>query len=208
MIVGARFNQTVTDPDLPTAPQDFYQTLVENAAEGMLTIDEESTIWYANPAVEEILGYSPDELVGRSKMVIIPERLRAAHAEALAAYVESGDRNIDWDGMELPALHKDGTEVSTLISLREHTHGGESVTVHVGRLDDGDGIFVADDRPGVPTERRGAIFDRGYSTRERGTGFGLSIVEQIASGHGWEVAVTDADPAGARFELRDMGLRP
>lgn len=104
---------------------DFYRTLVENAAEGMITIDEQSDIVYANPAVEDILGYMPDELIGSSKMKIIPDRLEPVHLAALKSYVETGERNIDWDGMELPALHKDGHEVPTLISLREHEHDGE-----------------------------------------------------------------------------------
>jgi len=91
----------------------------------MLTIDEDSEIVYANAAIEDILGYTPAELIGSPKMKIIPERLQPVHASALRAYVETGDRNIDWDGMELPALHKDGHEVLTLISLREHEHGGE-----------------------------------------------------------------------------------
>lgn len=104
---------------------EFYQTLVENAAEGMLTINADSEIVYANPAIEDILGYSPGELIGCSKMKIIPERLQPVHAAALEAYVEIGDRNIDWDGVELPALHKDGHEVPTLISLREHEHDGK-----------------------------------------------------------------------------------
>ncbi|WP_144906152.1 two-component system sensor histidine kinase NtrB [Halobellus captivus] len=110
---------------LPVSPDTFYQTLVESAAEGMLTIDADSTIVYANPAIEDILGYTPEELIGSSKMKIIPERLRPVHGAALAAYVDTGVRNIDWAGVELPALHKDGHEVPTLISLREHTHGGE-----------------------------------------------------------------------------------
>ncbi|WP_336135152.1 two-component system sensor histidine kinase NtrB [Natronomonas amylolytica] len=118
----------MTEPDrdeVPFGTESFYRTLVENASEGMLTIDTESRIVYANPAVEEILGYSPSELVGSSKMRIIPERLRPVHAEGLQAYVETGERHIDWDGIELPALHKEGHEVPTLISLREHEHDGE-----------------------------------------------------------------------------------
>jgi len=115
----------MASPSPLVAGDDFYQTLVENAAEGMLTIDEQSNIVYANPALEDILGYSPDELIGSSKMKIIPERLEPVHAAALDSYVETGERNIDWDGIELPALHKDGHEVPTLISLREHEHGGD-----------------------------------------------------------------------------------
>ena len=45
------------------------------------------------------------------------------------------------------------------------------------------------------------MFERGYTTAEDGTGYGLSIVSQIADAHGWEVAVTESDGGGARFEI-------
>ncbi|MDQ2050030.1 PAS domain S-box protein [Natronolimnohabitans sp. A-GB9] len=103
----------------------FFQTLAANTSEGLLTLDTESTIVYANPAVERILGYSPEELVGTSKMDLIPERLRSAHAEGLRRYLETGEKHFDWDGVELPALHKDGHEVPISISLREHEYDGQ-----------------------------------------------------------------------------------
>ncbi|TKX82801.1 HAMP domain-containing histidine kinase, partial [Halorubrum sp. SS5] len=34
-----------------------------------------------------------------------------------------------------------------------------------------------------------------------GTGFGLSIVAQIADAHRWDVGVTDGPDGGARFEI-------
>jgi PAS domain S-box-containing protein len=338
----------MTSPPPAVDADEFHRTLVENAAEGMLTIDEDSEIVYANPAVEEILGYAPDELVGSPKMRIIPDRLRPVHAAALASYVETGERNVDWDGIELPALHKDGHEVPTLISLREHEHDGEqyftgilrdvserrqrenrlrdqkerldefadilahdirnplsvaqgyteiarrdrdapeletvsealdridglvddvlalsregryvgetesvdvgdcvreswtnvdtdratlrvdadlgsveadrsrfrellenlfrNATEHAGgdalvrvdRLPDRDGFSVSDDGPGIPESTREAVFERGYSTREDGTGYGLSIVHRIATGHGWRISAAESRRGGARFEI-------
>jgi len=41
----------------------------------------------------------------------------------------------------------------------------------------------------------------GYSTSEEGTGFGLGIVTQIVEAHGWEIAVTESEQGGARFEF-------
>jgi PAS domain S-box-containing protein len=78
-------------------------------------------------------------------------------------------------------------------------HGGQDVTVRVGAS--GDGFFVADDGPGVPPERRDSVFERGVSTNEDGTGFGLAIVERIAGAHGWTVALTGSASGGARFEI-------
>ena len=78
-------------------------------------------------------------------------------------------------------------------------HAGADVRVRVGELDDG--FYVADDGTGIPPGDREAVFDAGYSTADRGTGFGLRIVEEIADAHGWAVGVTDSNEGGARFEI-------
>lgn len=104
--------------DLNEAP--YFRTLVENTSDAILTLDTDSTIVFANPAVERLLGYHPDELVGKSTMQLVPERLRDQHFTAFSQYLESGTRTIDWDGIELPALHEDGHEIPVSITLREH----------------------------------------------------------------------------------------
>jgi PAS domain S-box-containing protein len=78
-------------------------------------------------------------------------------------------------------------------------HGGEDVTVTVGDLDDG--FYVADDGPGIPDDDRDQIFETGYSTAEDGTGFGLSIVSEIADAHDWSITVTDSQAGGTRLEF-------
>jgi PAS domain S-box-containing protein len=78
-------------------------------------------------------------------------------------------------------------------------HGGTSVTVTVGKL--AGGFYVEDDGVGIPNEERDVVFDAGHSTAADGTGFGLSIVNQVAEAHGWEVAVVDGTDGGARFEI-------
>jgi len=118
-------DELVVDSSLVDGNVGFYRTLLANTSEGLLTIDTDSNIVFANPAVEDILGYAPEELVGSSKMKIIPERLRESHQSGLEQYLQTGERHIDWDGVELPAQHKDGHEVVVSISLREHDYNGE-----------------------------------------------------------------------------------
>ena len=79
-------------------------------------------------------------------------------------------------------------------------HGGEDVRVAVEPLPDG-GFAVTDDGPGVDPDERDAVFDRGYTTANDGTGFGLAIVRDIADAHGWTTAVTESAGGGARFEF-------
>jgi PAS domain S-box-containing protein len=81
-------------------------------------------------------------------------------------------------------------------------HAGDDVTVTVGGCDDG--LFVADDGPGIPESEREQVFDAGYSSATEGTGLGLSIVETIANAHDWQASVTAGEDGGARFEVRGV----
>lgn len=85
-------------------------------------------------------------------------------------------------------------------------HSGASVTVEVGALDDNtaEGFYVADDGAGIPEADRDKVFQYGYTTSNNGTGFGLNIVQEVSGAHGWDVAVTESDAGGARFEFRGV----
>jgi PAS domain S-box-containing protein len=78
-------------------------------------------------------------------------------------------------------------------------HGGSDVTVTVGDTDDG--FYVADDGVGLPEPVSGSVFEAGYTTADDGTGFGLSIVEEVASRHGWKISAANGRNGGARFEI-------
>ena len=78
-------------------------------------------------------------------------------------------------------------------------HGPDGVTIRIGDLESG--FYVEDDGPGIDPARREAVFDPGFSGAADGTGFGLAIVREIATAHGWEVDVTDSAAGGARFEF-------
>jgi len=73
------------------------------------------------------------------------------------------------------------------------------VTVTVG--DTEDGFYVEDDGPGIPESDRGNVLEHGFTTSADGTGFGLSIVADVADAHGWTVTVTEGADGGARFEF-------
>ncbi|MFD1686196.1 PAS domain S-box protein [Halobellus litoreus] len=79
-------------------------------------------------------------------------------------------------------------------------HGGSDATVRVGRHDE-KGIYVEDDGPGIPLEKRDEVFEPGHTSAHGGTGFGLTIVKRIVEAHSWELSVTDGTDGGARFEF-------
>ncbi|PSQ31581.1 histidine kinase [Halobacteriales archaeon SW_10_68_16] len=86
-------------------------------------------------------------------------------------------------------------------------HAGPSVTVRVSPLEDAEGIYVADDGPGIPEDERDDVFEMGVSN-DGGTGLGLAIVERVVSAHGWSVSAGESEHGGAQFEMRFDGGTP
>jgi len=101
---------------------------------------------------------------------------------------------------DAPTVAADPERLRTLLEncLRNAVdHAGPEVTVEVGAT--ADGFFVADDGPGIPEGDRDTVFDRGYTTADDGTGFGLAIVADIARAHGWETDLSESADGGLRL---------
>lgn len=57
-----------------------------------------------------------------------------------------------------------------------------------------------------PEAERDAIFDPGISASEDGSGRALTIVQQVAEAHDWDVDVSTGADGGARFEIVGVDL--
>lgn len=104
-----------------------FRMVAQAASVAVFTIDEDSTVLFANPSVERIFGYRPDELIGGKLTVIMPDYLRHLHEHAVKRYVATGQRHITWDGVPLPGLHKNGSEIPLTISFGEFFRQGKRV---------------------------------------------------------------------------------
>jgi PAS domain S-box-containing protein len=110
------------------------------------------------------------------------------------------DATLDYEAV--PTLLADGPRLCELFEnlfRNALQHAGDDVTVTVGPLSDG--FFVADDGPGIDPALQDSVFDHGVTTSDEGTGYGLSIVRNIATAHGWAVSVATSEDGGARFEI-------
>jgi len=92
-----------------------------------------------------------------------------------------------------------------LNALQEVDDGG---TVEVGANINESGtrlyIWVEDDGPGIPNDKKKKIFDPFFTTHEKGTGLGLAIVRKIVENHSGELQVESPLPGktgGSRFTI-------
>ncbi len=75
--------------------------------------------------------------------------------------------------------------------------------MEVNSFSEGDAIFVriADSGPGIPLDLREQVFDPFFSTKDRGTGIGLSLSHRIVADHGGSLSVSSSKWGGAEFLL-------
>jgi two-component system, sensor histidine kinase and response regulator len=92
--------------------------IFDASLDGLIVMDHHGSIIDFNPAAEEIFGYRRDAVLGaRMADLIVPERLRAAHAAGLARYVATGVARVQNRRLEMPAIRADGTEFPVELSI-------------------------------------------------------------------------------------------
>jgi two-component system sensor histidine kinase HydH len=98
--------------------------------------------------------------------------------------------------------------LNLLLNAADATQGRGRIDVRLRRADDAAILEVHDDGPGVPTDRREAIFEAFYSSKAHGTGLGLLTVKVTVEEHGGAVDVDVSDLGGANFRVRLPRERP
>jgi PAS domain S-box-containing protein len=98
--------------------------LAEAASDGVILIDDQSTILFANPAAGRLFGYEPAEMVGTNLTSLMPEYLRQRHLTSLERYIATGQKRVSWRSLELIGLDKSGREFPIELSFTEHTIQG------------------------------------------------------------------------------------
>lgn len=65
-------------------------------------------------------------------------------------------------------------------------------------------LDIRDNGPGVLPAHRTEIFKPYFTTHQKGTGLGLTVVQQIVLAHGWEIECLPNEPRGAIFRISHL----
>ena len=130
-------NGVADDASTPATPatrsEAHLQALADAASDAIITIDANREIRYVNPAIEEMFGYAPKELLGESFAVLMSDAMAEAHREEMDRYLRSGERTLDWDDLELSGRHRDGSTVELGVSFSEFRYDGERLFTGIVR---------------------------------------------------------------------------
>lgn len=115
-----------------TAPMHSPATLesvLAQAAEAALIVDESGTVLLASDQACQVFKYGPGELHGQSVEFLIPKRFRLAHIGHRLRFTDDRRRRPMGEGLELFALCKDGSERRVDVSLSPVQRGLETLVV-------------------------------------------------------------------------------
>jgi diguanylate cyclase (GGDEF)-like protein/PAS domain S-box-containing protein len=95
------------------ASEDRYRRIVETAYEGIWVIDAQNMTTFVNPRMAEMLGWTVEEMVGRSVLDFLDADARASFAANQLSRIKgiSAQREIRF-------TRKDGADLWTLLSIR------------------------------------------------------------------------------------------
>jgi two-component system, sporulation sensor kinase E len=107
---------------------------------------------------------------------------------------------------ELPFSPVDATQVQQVLvnlvknAIQAMTRGG-TLTIQTGEGSDAVWVSVADTGGGIPEEQLNRIFEPFYTTKKKGTGLGLMIVQRIVRAHNGHIEVDSQVGRGTTFRI-------
>lgn len=97
----------------------LLNAIIENAIDGIVTIDDKGVIESINPAALELFGYKKDEILGKNISILMPQPFRKQHDSYIEKYNHTGKRNIIGIGREVVGLRKDGVTFPFRLGVSE-----------------------------------------------------------------------------------------
>lgn len=100
------------------------RAVMDNAVDGLITIDESGEIVTFSKPAERIFGYRAEEVTGKNVSLLMPPAERSNHDRYLAAFMAGGPPKIIGTGREVTAMRKDGSVFPVDLAVGEIPSAG------------------------------------------------------------------------------------
>jgi two-component system sensor kinase FixL len=105
----------------------LLQAIIQNAIDGIITIDDRGKIETINPAACKLFLYGPEEVIGNNVSMLMPPPDRDQHDEYINRYQRTGVPHIIGTGREVTGLRKDGTRFPFRLAVSEVQYSGRKI---------------------------------------------------------------------------------
>ncbi|QKJ65804.1 sensor domain-containing diguanylate cyclase [Deefgea piscis] len=105
------------------------QTILDNMADGVITIDITGRIESFNSAASRIFGYSPEEVLFKNVSMLMPEPHAGLHDGYLLHHQSTGNASIVGVPREVEGLRKDGSLFPMRLSVSKILRAGQPIFI-------------------------------------------------------------------------------
>jgi len=112
----------------------LLSAIIDNAIDGIITIDEHGHIESINPSACALFGYSVEDVIGRNVSMLMPQPDRSQHNEYIGRYQRTGSPHIIGKGRDVQGMKKDGTLFPFRLAVSEVKDSGR--TIYTGFIHD------------------------------------------------------------------------
>ena len=85
------------------------QAIFDTVPAGVVVINTQRIVESCNCAIEEMFGYTIEELVNHNVKMLTPENIRPHHDGYIQRYLETGEKRIIGIGREVIGQRRDGS---------------------------------------------------------------------------------------------------
>lgn len=107
--------------------------VIENAVDGIISIDARGRVMSFNPAAEKIFGYLSDEVMGKNINMLMPQPYKREHDGYLYNYLATGKKKIIGIGREVEGQRKDGSTFPMDLAVSEVELGDRQLFIGIIR---------------------------------------------------------------------------
>lgn len=146
------------------------------------------------PAPPKLKAASLNDIVDKTAALLRPELdNRGVHVELRLA-------------RQLPRAPLDATQIQQVLvnlvknAMQAMTRGG-TLTLQTGGGGEMVWVAIEDTGGGIPQEKLNRIFEPFYTTKKKGTGLGLMIVQRIIHAHSGRIELKSQEGVGTQFKI-------
>jgi len=102
-------------------------SIVENAADGIISINQQGLVESINNAAENIFQYPADEIIGNNIKMLMTDRYSLNHDTYIGDYLRTGVKKVIGKAREVEGLKKDGSIFPLRLAVSETVVDGERI---------------------------------------------------------------------------------
>lgn len=104
-----------------------FREIFTTCVDGIVSVDETMNFIRWNPGAEKILGYKPEEILGKSILTIVPHRYHEKKIKGFKQFLKTGTGKVIGKTVEFPGVHKEGMEIPLELTISVRKKEGKYI---------------------------------------------------------------------------------